>query len=1189
MIDLTLYRMRIGCFCNSRAPKNSCQVDSSAWGRGVRFGSDIRTRIFEDLLIFNSRPSNIGIYVLHLFIMFCLIGMILTSSIESNEIDRFIHPSRFYFNTSKAFPLVSHINCAYLYIFGFAIKNFIFTQYQRLSRRYRVDRLTAANIVFGAVTSTSRQVLSMSILLLLTLNFLLIAISNPSMLNPGPNHISVYYQNVQGLIPFSQLNSKQPHLDKSKIYELNAHIEDSHPDVILLTETWLKNSVMDREVIQSSNYEVFRNDRSKVSHPPDDNNPKKYRKNGGGVLIAIRSDIQAEIKRLSVRKGSEMAAIEINIGESKYIFCVVYRVGTLGTVNHESIASTIKSFYSSKRPKKLFIVGDFNLNGLDWSSEDGIVTPSSLIEEDFVTTFHNFDLDQFISSPTHVKGNILDLLLSNCKNLVRDLTVLKDHGACKSDHYPIAFKVATKITYSKCPKRKILNFKKANWTAINEDLNSIDWNAMFLKLGDPEYCWLALKSVISKSISKHIPTITLKLAYRNPWFDSEAHEAYLKKKRAHEKWKQTGQQKDYFKFCSLRTQFRNLSDQKMNNNLYNDDDPALISKKFWSHVKSSSKNSRIPDRMYLRVTYRESPLDKANMFNQYFSEQFSDESKYDIDIDWRSDTEFDLTFCAENIKHLLRNINSNKACGPDGIHGKILKNCAGSLACPLSILFEISYNSGIIPTEWKLAHVVPIHKKGSKENIENYRPISLTSLIMKTFERLIKQELLNKTMHLIDDRQHGFLGDRSCTTNMINFIDSVTLSLNDCSTISVDIIYFDFAKAFDSVNHDLILKKLKLVFNIEGRLLKFLTNYLSEREQCVLVDGSHSKIKPVLSGVPQGSVLGPILFVLFINDLPMRLSSGTNLVLYADDTKLWSPIKSYNDYCTLQNNINELNSWSIENKMRFHPSKCKVLSIPGKKFSSRILPIPFIRFQYLLGNTPLDYTSTETDLGVVINQGFRFEEHITKILSKANQQFGLLKRTCSFVHDVRRRRNLYLALVRSQFEHCSQIWRPFNKTQLDKMDAFQKRCIKWIFDEEFTSYQSFENYTYKCHQLKILPLSKRFELNDLTLFHKIVNGVCTQELPNYLQLYKGSTRLRSCHHDSLSYVTTLVQTQCNSSLLKKSFFYRTHLLWNKLPLEIRDHSCPDIFKAKLKDHLWSEMLPTDPNDSHAEFYLSDND
>ena len=1189
MIDLTLYRIRIGSFNSSREPKNSYGVDRSAWGRGVRFGSNIRTRIFEDALIFNSRPSYIGIYFLHFLMVFHLIAMILTSSVELNETFQFMHPSRFFLDSSKTFSLVSHINCAYLYVFGFAIKKFILTQYHRLSRRYRVDRLTAANIMFGAITSTSRQVLSMSILLLLTLNFLLIAISNPSMLNPGPNHLSVYYQNVQGLIPFSQLNSKQPHLDKSKIFELNAHIEDTRPDVILLTETWLKNSVLDREVIQNSDYEVFRNDRSKVSHPPDDNNPKKYRKNGGGVLIAIRSDIQAEIKRLPVRKGSEMAAIEVNTGENKYIFCVVYRVGTLGTENHESITSTIKSFYSSKRPKKLFIVGDFNLNGVDWFSEDGIVTPCTLIEEDFVTTFHNFDLEQCISSPTHVKGNILDLLLCNNKNLVRDLKVLKNSGACKSDHYPIAFNVVTKITYSKCPKRKIYNFKKANWMAINEDLNSIDWKSMFLKLGDPEYCWLALKSVISKSMSKHIPTITLKLAYRNPWFDSEVHEAYLKKKRAHEKWKNTGQQKDYFKFCSLRTRFKKLSDQKMNDNLYNDDDPALISKKFWSHVKSSSKNSRIPDRMYPGETYRESPLDRANMFNQYFSEQFSDESKYDIDIEWKIDAESDLNFYPETIKHLLNNINSNKACGPDGIHGKILKNCAVSLAYPLSLLFEISYNSGIIPTEWKLAHVVPIHKKGSKENIENYRPISLTSLIMKTFERLIKQELLYKTMHILDDRQHGFLGDRSCTTNMINFIDSVTLSLNDCSTISVDIIYFDFAKAFDSVNHDLILKKLKLVFNIEGRLLKFLTNYLSGREQCVLVDGSKSEIKPVLSGVPQGSVLGPILFVLFINDLPTRLTSGTSLVLYADDTKIWSPIKSYDDYRTLQNDINQLNCWSIENKMRFHPSKCKVLSIPGKKFGSRILPIPFIRFQYFLGHTPLDYTSTETDLGVAINQNFRFEEHITKILSKANQQFGLLKRTCSFVHDERRRRALYLALVRSQFEHCSQIWRPFTKTQLDKMDAFQKRCIKWILDEEFTSYQSFENYTYKCRQLKILPLSKRFELNDLTLFHKIVNGVITQELPNYLQLYKGSTRLRSSHHDNLSYVLTLVQTQSNSSLLKKSFFYRTHLLWNNLPLEIRDHSCPDIFKSKLKDHFWSEMLPTDPNNSHTDFYLSDND
>ena len=1188
MIDLTLYRTRIGTFSHSNVPKSLCKLDKSVWGSGFRFGSDQRTKSFEDTLIFNGRASFISIYILYFFILMNIVGMICSDALQPLEIRAMMHPNYHFLDYGKTFPLASHINCAYLYVFGFVLRKFVMNQYQRLCKRYKVYRLSAANIVFGAITSTTKQVLSMSILLLLTLNFLLIAISNPSMLNPGPNHMSVYHQNVQGLIPFSQLHTSQPHLDKTKIYEINAHIENTKPDLILLTETWLKKSVLDREVIQCAEYDVYRNDRSLVSHPIDNNDPKKYRKNGGGVLIAVKSSIQADVKRLAIRKGAEMAAVEITVGENKFIFCVVYRVGTLGIENHESISSSIKSFYSSKRPKKVFIVGDFNLNGIEWHHGDE-VKPSNLIEEHFVDTFHNFNLEQCISGPTHIKGNTLDLLLTNSKHMVKDLCVLQNESVCKSDHYPITFKVVTKIKYSKPPKRQIFNFKKANWLALSRALSCVDWNSLFLRYGDPELCWAAFKSILSDNVTKYIPRITIKLAYRCPWFDSEAHEMYMKKKRSHEKWKDSKDKKDYFKYCSLRTEFKNLCDRKMNDNLYNDDDPALITKKFWSHVKSSSKHSRIPDRMYFKETFRDSPTDKANMFNLFFSEQFSDASTYDIDIDWSNDIDFDMTFNPETIQVLLKNINSNKSCGPDGIHGKILKNCANSLALPLSLLYELSYNSGIIPTEWKLAHVVPIHKKGSKENVENYRPISLTSLIMKTFERLIKQELLAKAAHLLDDRQHGFLNDKSCTTNMINFIDSVTLSLNDCSTISVDVIYFDFAKAFDSVNHDLILKKLKINYKIDGRLLKFLRSYLSGREQCVLVDSCKSDIKPVLSGVPQGSILGPILFVLFINDLPVGLNSSTNLVLYADDTKIWRSIKSYNDYCSLQDDICLLNSWAISNKMKFHPSKCKVLSIPGKKFSKKCLPVPFIKFQYSLSQVPLDYTDSETDLGVVINQNFRFQDHITRLLSKANQKFGLLKRNCSFVRDEKRRRALYLALVRSQFEHCSPIWRPTNKTLLDKLDAFQKKCIKWVLSEELTSYHSFDTYVQKCRQVKILPLSKRLDLNDLMLFHKIVNEQCSQKLPDYLTRYTGNSRLRSCHHDSLSYIASIVQVHNNGSLLNKSFFYRTHSLWNTIPFEIRGHSCPVTFKSALKDHFWQELLSNELDNSHTEFYVSDND
>ena len=207
------------------------------------------------------------------------------------------------------------------------------------------------------------------------------------------------------------------------------------------------------------------------------------------------------------------------------------------------------------------------------------------------------------------------------------------------------------------------------------------------------------------------------------------------------------------------------------------------------------------------------------MFNKYFYKQFSEPSHYETNINFTNDGSFDIDFSASRIKPLLDSLDINKVQGPDGINGVVLKNCSETLSYPLSILFNLVYNTGYIPQEWKAANVVPVHKKDDKNKVTNYRPISLTSLVMKVLERIIYDELLCRTINKIDTRQHGFLRNRSCNTNLLLFTESIARSLHE--KIGIDVIYFDFAKAFDTVSHDLILQKLKTQYNIDGALLKF--------------------------------------------------------------------------------------------------------------------------------------------------------------------------------------------------------------------------------------------------------------------------------------------------------------------------------------------------------------------------------
>ncbi len=273
-------------------------------------------------------------------LFFVAASMILVE--QNSTIVKTILPGSLYLKYKLSHIAMAHIKIGYFCLLSAGIfKSFI------IKFRYRKQ----SKLIFS---SRLHRILHFLLLFILVLNFLLIAIVNPSLLNPGPKSLNVCYQNVQGLIPIKDLSLKQPSLNETKIKELNAYIDANKPDIVILNETWLKNSISNREIINNELYSdnVYRNDRSRVTHPEDHSDPNKYKKYGGGVLIAFRSDIKAQIKHLSARKGAEILACEVTIDDKKFVFCTVYRVGNLGEPNHQSIMNTIKSFYKIRNPRK---------------------------------------------------------------------------------------------------------------------------------------------------------------------------------------------------------------------------------------------------------------------------------------------------------------------------------------------------------------------------------------------------------------------------------------------------------------------------------------------------------------------------------------------------------------------------------------------------------------------------------------------------------------------------------------------------------------------------------------------------------------------------------------------------------------------------------------------------------------------
>ena len=365
----------------------------------------------------------------------------------------------------------------------------------------------------------------------------------------------------------------------------------------------------------------------------------------------------------------------------------------------------------------------------------------------------------------------------------------------------------------------------------------------------------------------------------------------------------------------------------------------------------------------------------AEDLNGYFSSVFTIEDISSLPV---ADAKFQvaksdylgpLVVTPELVAKKIKAMKDNKSLGVDGIPPKLLMETVEQISIPLARVFNLSLKEGVVPFEWKESNIIPLFKKGSRNKSENYRPVSLTSVICKLLERLIKDHMVEFLVKhkLLNSSQHGFLKARSCLTNMLCFLEEITKWIDVGSP--VDIIYLDFQKALDKVPHQRLLLKLK-AHGIGDSITDWIEQWLTDRRQRVVVDGEVSNWKSVLSGVPQGSVLGPILFLIYINDLDDSITS--NVLKFADDTKLFRKVNTDGDKQHLQNDLDRLVKWSEKWQMLLNFGKCKCLHTGHRN----------LNVNYKMGDTVLGTTVKEKDLGVTISADMKVSEHVVLQLQR---------------------------------------------------------------------------------------------------------------------------------------------------------------------------------------------------------------